>query len=302
MESLEQLKTAFETVVGITVTPFTQSNEIDEIAYKSIVAQVSAAGITALTPNGNTSEFYSLSFAERIRSVELTLEAARQDTLIIPGVGLDGATAATEAQLYKEMGAHAVMLHSPVHPFWSTEGWINSHRDLAASVPGMPVVPYIKSAKITPSVIQKLLDTVPEVIAIKYAVPDVVQFAESVSLIGQERVTWICGLAEMWAPFFAVAGATGFTSGLVSVDAPRSLRMLQALREGDYTSAMSEQREIESFEMLRARDDSQHNVTAVKEALEQLGLCSGAVRAPLSRLNAEDTETVSQILTSWGKR
>ncbi|MGB3413855.1 MAG: dihydrodipicolinate synthase family protein [Microbacteriaceae bacterium] len=297
-KSAEQLKKSLESVVGITITPFSEDDSIDEAAYTALVQRCVNAGITVLTPNGNTSEFYSLSPAERIRSVELTRQAA-PNAIIIAGVGLDSQTAAEETQQYQDMGVDAVMLHQPIHPFWSAEGWIASHRELASAVPNMPIIPYIRSKKITASVLKELLEQVPEVLAVKYAIDDPVSFAEVVNLVPQGRATWICGLAEMWAPFFAIAGATGFTSGLVSVDPDRSLRMLEALHQKDYVSAMKEQQEIADFEALRARNASEMNVTAVKEALGQLGLCSAEVRAPLSRLNSTDRELVSSILKRW---
>lgn len=297
-KSTEELKNILATVVGITITPFSEDNSIDEAAYAALVQRCVDAGITTLTPNGNTSEFYSLSPIERIQSVEITRRAA-PEAIIIAGVGLDSHTAAQEALTYQEMGVDAVMLHQPIHPFWSTEGWISAHRELAVAVPGMPIIPYIRSSKISATVIQNLLAEVPEVIAIKYAIGDPVAFAEAVSLVPDGRVTWICGLAEMWAPFFAVAGAEGFTSGLVSVDPQRSLRMLDALKRKDYATAMREQEEIADFEGLRARNNSEMNVTAVKEALGQLGLCRPDVRAPLSRLSNDDRSLVSDILQRW---
>ena len=59
-----------------------------------------------------------------------------------------------------------------------------------------------------------------------------------VAQIGKERLAWICGLAESWAPFFWVGGARGYTSGLVNVQTTRSLEMLASLQAGDYGQAM----------------------------------------------------------------
>lgn len=295
---MEQFKKDVETVVGITITPFNEDNKIDEQVYSELVQRCTNAGILALTPNGNTSEFYSLSPKERRRAVEITREVA-PGAIVIAGVGLDSKTAVSETQYFQEIGVDAVMLHQPVHPFWSAEGWVQAHKDLAAAVPGMPIVPYIRSGKITPEVILELVETVPEVLAIKYAIEDPVAFAKAVTLIPDGRLTWICGLAEMWAPFFAVAGAKGFTSGLVSADPNRSLRMLDALKRQDYPAAMKEQQEIASFEALRARNASEMNVSAVKEALWQLSLCRPDVRPPLSRLAEADQTHVAEILKSW---
>jgi 4-hydroxy-tetrahydrodipicolinate synthase len=135
---------------------------------------------------------------------------------------------------------------------------------------------------------------------VKYAIADPTRFAACVSEIGTERITWICGLAELWAPFFAIVGAPGFTSGLVSVDPARSLRMLHALNVKDYPAAMAEWSQICEFEQLRARNSSELNVSVIKQALAELGLCGPTIRPPLSALGAEDRDAVRRILGDWG--
>jgi len=81
----------------------------------------------------------------------------------------------------------------------------------------------------------------PNLAGVKYAVPDVIAFADIVADTGYggaERLVWVCGLAESWAPFFWVAGAEGFTSGLASVAPELSLRLFDELDAGNPGSAM----------------------------------------------------------------
>ena len=107
----------------------------------------------------------------------------------------------------------------------------------------------------------------------------------------------ICGLAELWAPFFALAGGRGFTSGLVSVDATLPLRLCAALEAGDWPAAMEAWRAIRPFEQLRARHDAGNNVPVVKEAMELEGLLPCAlVRPPLAPLSAEDRAELAEVL------
>ena len=80
----------------------------------------------------------------------------------------------------------------------------------------------------------ELADACPNVIGVKYAVPDAARFAAFARDAGLERFVWVAGLAELYAPSYFAAGATGFTSGLVNVAPAVSLNMLEALRSGDY--------------------------------------------------------------------
>jgi len=296
---IEELRSGLSGVVGITVTPFDDRDRIDEDAYRAVLRRALSPGVPVITPNGNTSEFYSLSPAERLRAVELTAEVAG-DALMLPGVGLDLESAIAEARRYAELGAAGVMVHQPVHPFWSAVGWVDYHRRIADAVPQLGIVPYLRSPSIGEASIRELRDACPNLAGVKYAVPDPAAFAGLVAALGQDRIAWVCGLAETWAPFFAGAGAVGFTSGLVNVDPDRSLRMLAALRDRDEAGAMSLWAGVRTFEGLRARASSEMNVSVVKEALEQLGLCSARVRPPLGPVTQADREAIATVLESWG--
>lgn len=296
---LEEVKAALSTVVGITVTPFDESGAVDAEGYRRLVRRVVDGGITALTPNGNTSEFYSLTPTERDLAVRITMDEAPH-ALVLPGVGGSLESIIDDAGRLAALGVRAVMVHQPVHPFWSDSGWVDLHRTIAQALPDLGIVPYLRSERVSVTALRELLGACPNVVAVKYAVADPGAFAECVAAIGTERLTWICGLAEMWAPFFAIAGASGFTSGLVSVDPARSLRMLRALQDADYPSAMQQWAQLREFEDLRARRGSELNVSVVKQALSELGLCRPAVRAPLSPLGAQERAVVRRIVGEWG--
>lgn len=167
------------------------------------------------------------------------------------------------------------------------------------AVPDLGVVPYVRSPRITPELVGALVASCPNVVAVKHAVPDPVAFATMVRTVGSDQVVWVCGLAEMWAPFFALVGAAGFTSGLVSVDPQRSMRLFAKLQAGDYRSAMAEWEEVREFEAMRAKDSSAMNVTVVKEALAQSGRSGRAVRPPLSLLAEREQEQMRSITSAW---
>src|SRR5262245_50395822 len=57
---LDEAREALKTVVAIPVTPFTRDGEVDHGLYTSLTGRMVGGGIRVVTPNGNTSEFYSL--------------------------------------------------------------------------------------------------------------------------------------------------------------------------------------------------------------------------------------------------
>lgn len=313
MSDFAARRAALAEVVAIPVTPFDRQGRLDPDTYRALVRRLLDAGIRTVTPNGNTSEFYSLTPEERRLEVELTMAevarsgsgsgpgsaAAPSETQVVVGVGHDTDTAVAAARQAREAGAGMVMVHQPVHPYISVEGWTDYHRAIARAVPELGVVPYLRSPRIEGAVIARLADDCPNVIGVKYAVPDVARFAAVARDAGLERFVWVAGLAELYAPAYFACGATGFTSGLVNVAPELSTEMLQALRAGDFPAAMKVWERIRAFEDLRAARHSADNVTVIKEALAALGLCRRDVRPPVSLLAPEGRAAVADILAGW---
>ena len=297
--TFETQRAALADVVAIPVTPFAEDGSVDQDAHRALLRRLLDGGIRTLTPNGNTGEFYALTPQERQLVTELTLDEAGERAVILVGVGHDIPTAVASARHAREHGARMVMVHQPVHPYVSQSGWVDYHRAIAEAVPELGVVPYIRNAQLTGARLAELADDCPNVIGVKYAVPDASRFAAFARDAGLERFVWVAGLAEPYAPSYFSAGATGFTSGLVNVAPAVSLNMIEALRSGDYRAAMKVWEQIRRFEELRAANGSANNVTVVKEALASLGLCRREVRPPSKPLPESKRAEVAAIAAGW---
>ncbi|MET7328831.1 dihydrodipicolinate synthase family protein [Nonomuraea sp. NPDC005650] len=286
-------------VAAVTVTPFDEGGAVDLDANAKLVRRLVDAGVNVITPNGNTGEFYALSPAERSQVLESTVAAAGDDATVLAGVGLDVASAVESARQARDLGVRMVMVHQPVHPYVSGEGWVGYHREIARAVPELGVVPYIRSPRIGGAEVRQLGEECPNVVGVKYAVPDPVRFASVARDAGLDRFAWLCGLAEPYTPAYWAVGARGFTSGLVTAAPSLTLRMRDALRAGDYPAAMEVWELIRRFEELRGADASADNVSVVKEALAQLGLCRRDVRPPSRALPDTVRDEVATILAAW---
>ncbi len=295
----EEVREALRSVVAITVTPFDGAGRMDENAYAAIVRRMVAGGVRAVTPNGNTSEFYALAPSELDRAVRVTVAAVDGRATVIAGVGYDVARAADQACAAREAGVQGVMIHQPVHPYQSVDGWVAYHRAIADAVPELGVVCYVRSPLVPPAAFAALADACPNVVGVKYAIPDVFALADAVAAVDPARLTWVCGLAETWAPFYWLVGARGFTSGLATIAPELSVQLWRYLDAGDQTAAMRLWATLKPIEDLRARDGSADNVSVVKEALAQLGLCGRAVRPPITELPPEGRIDVARILRAW---
>jgi len=295
-------RAALRGVVAIPVTPFDADGAVDWGRHGALLARLTAAGVGAVTPNGNTGEFYTLDAAEARRVTESTVKEVGDRAQVIVGVGLDTAGAIAAARHAREAGARMVMVHQPVHPYISGEGWTEYHRQIAEALPELGIVLYVRDARITGAQIGRLGELCPNVIGVKYSVPDPVRFAAVAEDAGGDRFEWVAGLAELSAPGYFAMGATGFTSGLVNVAPAISLELYRTLVAGDYPRARRIWTLIRPFEELRAADSSADNVSVVKEALAQLGLCRADVRPPSRPLPRAIRDQIKAILASWGER
>lgn len=294
------LRAALADVVAIPVTPYDAEGAVEQDTYRALLRRLLDGGVKAVTPNGNTGEFYALTLAERRLVTELTVEETGDRAAVLVGVGHDVATAVEAARHARETGAGMVMVHQPVHPYVSQDGWVDYHRAIAEAVPELGVVPYLRNPLIEGAAVARLGEACPNVIGVKYAVPDAARFAAVARDAGLDRFVWVAGLAELYAPSYWAVGATGFTSGLVNVAPKVSLDMLGALRAGDYAGAMKVWEQIRPFEDLRAAHQSANNVSVVKEALAALGLCRRDTRPPSSPLPEPQRAEVAALVQGWG--
>src|SRR5690349_5823759 len=69
------------------VTPFTENLALDEATLRRLVRRQIAAGIHFLVPCGTTGESPTLTHAEHLRVVEITLEEAKGKVPVLAGAG-----------------------------------------------------------------------------------------------------------------------------------------------------------------------------------------------------------------------
>jgi 4-hydroxy-tetrahydrodipicolinate synthase len=86
----------------------------------------------------------------------------------------------------------------------------------------------------------------------------------------------------------------------VNVNPRLSIALRDALRNGDSPGALLLLGRIARFEELRAENRSANNVSVVKEALSQLGLCDPFIRPPSSVPDAATRSEIAEILSAWG--
>ncbi|MHA2433608.1 MAG: dihydrodipicolinate synthase family protein, partial [Candidatus Thorarchaeota archaeon] len=223
-----------------TTTPFTKNlSEVDTAALTGNVEFLMHEDIQMVVPCGNTGEFYSLSETEWKQVLETTINAAASKAVVMAGVGHSTTTAKKMMHQAESLGADGVMVMYPQHVFSSEEGLLNYVREILDAAGTLGVVLYKKGPLLSDTVMDSIIGH-ESLVGVKYAFGRIVDFARTVQTLGTP-IVWSCGAAERFAPFFWLAGASGFTSGLANFAPKVSLSMYDALEQGNYKKAMEVQ-------------------------------------------------------------
>lgn len=272
------LDTALAGISGILVTPYDAAGDVAPAKLAPILDRALAAGVHMPVVNGNTGEFYALTTDEAVTMVYEVAALVDGRAPLLAGVGRGIRDACRLARASAEAGATALMIHQPPDPFVAPRGTVDYVRAIIDASGGLPVMLYLRNDAIGTKGIAALC-ALPGVKGVKWATPNPMKLAEAIAAC-DPSITWVGGLAEVWAPAFYAVGARGFTSGLINVWPERSMAIHAALEASDYATARDLIAGMRAFEEIRAEELNGTNVTGVKAALAAMGDDCGPTRPP----------------------
>lgn len=289
----DDLDTALAGISGILVTPYDAKGDIAPGKLAPLLDRALAAGVHMPVVNGNTGEFYALTTDEACTMVREVAALVNGRAPLLAGVGRGLRDACRLAQASAEAGARALMIHQPPDPFVSPRGTVDYVKAVSQASGGLPIMMYLRNDAIGTDGIKALCE-IDGVKGVKWATPNPLRLAAAIEAC-DPGITWVGGLAEVWAPPLYAVGARGFTSGLVNVWPERSVAIHAALSAGDYDRANRLIAGMRAFEDIRAEELNGTNVTGVKAALLAQGHDCGPTRPPsawpLTRAQQEKLDT-----------
>ncbi len=272
----------------VQIVPLTAYDDRGELALDVMRANTERlyqAGMRVFIPCAGSSEFHSLSAAEIIAAVGMTREAVGDDALVMAPVGLQLRHAIEIGQGSLAAGADCVLAMPLAAPYVSDSGARDYYLAMLDAL-DCPMLIYKKTNVPSDKLLLELADH-PLVAGVKYAVNDIDAFNQIVQE-DEGRIDWFCGSAERFAPFFMLAGATGYTSGAGNLCPHVTLAMHAAMVEGDWAQAMRLQQVLRPIEDYRARADNSYNISFLKYATKHLGLEFGPARPPQRQLTGDE--------------
>src|SRR5947209_16209922 len=133
---------SFAGVFPYLVTPLDAAGGIKADVLARLCDDLIEAGVHGLTPLGSTGEFAYLSRDQRVRTVEITIEAAAGRVPVVPGVAATStADAVAQAKAYEKLGAAGILAILEAY-FPLKDAQVESYFRAIADAVDLPVVLY----------------------------------------------------------------------------------------------------------------------------------------------------------------
>jgi 4-hydroxy-tetrahydrodipicolinate synthase len=268
----------FKGSIPALITPF-RHGIVDERALQGLVQRQIAEGSHGLVPCGTTGESATLTTAEHIRVVELTVEAAAGRVPVIAGAGSNNTAHSIElAKAAKAAKADAVLVVAPYYNKPSQDGIVAHFKAISDAV-DIPIISYNVPGRtvvdILPETVARL-SKLSNVVGIKDASSDIGRVARHMALC-EDGFILLSG-DDPSALAFNAAGGTGCISVTANV-APKQFAALQnATLQGEFAAA----RKIDAMLYdLHKTLFIEPSPAPTKYACSLLGLCTDEVRLPI---------------------
>jgi len=278
------------------VTPFRTDGSLDETALRSLVKRQIDAGINFLVPCGTTGESPTLTHAEHLRVVELTLEIAKGKVPVLAGAGgYNTAEVIALANELQKLGADGILSVTPYYNKPTQEGLFQHFKTIASAV-NLPIILYSVQGRtgvnIEPSTVLRL-SQIKNIVGIKEASGNISQMGAILNFVPKDFLV-LSGDDSLTLPLISLGGR-----GLISVasnEIPADMtRLVQSALSGDFAEA----RRLH-FQYLSLMDINfvESNPIPVKAALAEMGLLQPVWRLPLVSPKPENLARIRAVLES----
>jgi 4-hydroxy-tetrahydrodipicolinate synthase len=278
------------------VTPFRTGGSLDEPALRSLVQRQLDAGIHFLVPCGTTGESPTLTRAEHLRVVEITLELAKGKVPVLAGAGgYNTSEVISLANELRDLGADGILSVTPYYNKPTQEGLFQHFKAIASAV-DLPIILYSVQGRtgvnIEPATVRRL-SQIPNIVGIKEASGNISQMGAILNLVSSDFLV-LSGDDALTLPLISLGGR-----GLISVasnEIPAEMtRLVQSALAGDFAEARGLH-----YRYLPLMDINfvESNPIPVKTALAELGLLQPVWRLPLVPPKPENIERIRAILES----
>jgi len=280
------------------VTPFRRDLSLDEETLRRLVRRQIEAGINFLVPCGTTGESPTLTRAEHLRVIEITLEEAGGKVPVLGGAGGYNTREVMElARELEHMGVSGILSVTPYYNKPTQEGLYQHYQAIAGAI-RLPIVVYSVQGRtgvnVEPATLARLAQ-IANIVGVKEASGNIGQMANVLQEV-PPSFTVLSGDDAVTIPLMALGGR-GVIS-VVSNQIPAAMTQLaQACLRGDFETARAIQRR---YLPLMNVNFVESNPIPVKAAMGLMGLLEPVYRLPLGPPAAASMAKIERVLEAAG--
>ena len=282
-------------VFGFPITPMKPDLSVDYDGLGTLVDWMTQYPFCAQVTAGGTGELYSLTAAEAIEAVRISVDATANRMPVVAGVGYSVPIGVEMAKGMEKAGAGALLIMPPYYTNAPTEGLFKYYETIAGSV-GIPVSLYSRDwAVFTPDMVSRLADRIPNLSFWKDGQGDMRKFQRIMGAVG-DRLAWIGGIGDDYAPGYFGIGVQAYTSSISNIAPKMSLAIAEfgMKREVDKLNALVK-KYVHPLYALRDRTKG-YEVTVMKKMMEMMGKPGGPARPPLVDVKPEEFAEIQKLI------
>lgn len=288
----------FHGVFPYLVSPIDEHGRVRDAVLSRLVDDLIRAGVHGLTPLGSTGEFAYLNRAQRLRVVEVVVEAARGRVPVIAGVGSTSiADAVEQVGAFEALGVDGILGILEAY-FPISEDGVVQYFSAIAGATALPVVlytnPQFQRSDLSLAAIERLA-AVENIGYLKDASSDTGRLLSIINAVG-EGMRVFSASAHIPACVMLIGGV-GWMAGPACVVPRQSVRLYELCRAGEWDDAMRLQRGLWRINRAFAK----YNLAAcIKGGLELQGYAVGGPLAPQTPLSGAGRAEIGAILAELG--
>ena len=283
-----ELKRKFQGIIVANLTPFTDSGEFDEKAYREHIEFMIGKGVHGLFPIGTMGEGINISLDKKKQIVDVLVDQVKDRIdLIVQGTCSNTEETIEFTKYCLKKGVHAMALITPWFYPYDDENLYQNFKSIAESVPEMPIFIYNNPGRSKNNVSAKLYKRLnhdfDNIVGIKDSSQDVVLLQDYVTN-SKENALVISGSDGLFYPSLAV-GAKGIVTAIANSHPEIFVELWNKFNEGDIEGARKIQVEINKMRQIFKIGPY---VSAYKYAIAKRGIKFGGFKLPVRDLSDDE--------------
>jgi 5-dehydro-4-deoxyglucarate dehydratase len=247
----------------------------------------------SLVVTAGAGELYSLTPAEAVEVMRISVSAVRGRMPVMGGVGYSVPLAVEMARGMEKTGADGLLIFPPYYPNAPFEGLCEYYAAIGRST-ALPLAIYSRDwAAFTPAQVARLAERVPTLEIWKDGQGDARKLQRIMAHCG-DRLAWVGGAGDDCAAAYFAIGCQAYTSSVSIVCPALSIALAEAGKLGDF-ARLNELLVTYVHPLFGLRERKRgYEVALLKRMLDAMGKYGGPVRPPLESVSgAEEAEAVA---------